>query len=57
MQYDFKITLKKFFIILVEVIIAGAIVYLTENQLFLVLVPVLEAVRNWLKHGVGLRIG
>jgi hypothetical protein len=56
MKYDPKITAKRFFIILAEVIIAGAIVYLTDNQLWLVLVPVLEALRNWFKHGIGVRL-
>ena len=55
-MYDPKITAKRFFIILAEVIITGAVVYLTENQLWIVLVPVLEALRNYLKHGVGVRL-
>jgi len=50
MRYDWKKTLKKALIAVGEVIIAGLIVYLTDNQLFLVIVPVLEALRNWLKH-------
>ncbi len=48
--YDWKKTLEKFLIALVEVLVAGTIVYLTDNTIFLVLVPVLESLRNWLKH-------
>ena len=47
---NWKITAKKFGIILVEVIIAGAIVYFTERPEYLVLIPLLEAARNWWKH-------
>ncbi len=49
-KYDWRITAGKFFTILAEVILAGTIVYLTDNGLFLVLVPVIEALRNYLKH-------
>lgn len=45
-------TIEKFGIALAEVLIAGTIVYLTENSLFLVIIPVLEAARNFLKHGL-----
>jgi hypothetical protein len=48
--YDPKKTLAKFGIALAQVIVAGAIVYATERPEFLLLVPILEALRNWLKH-------
>ena len=54
-NYSFLKTLKKFLIVLAEVLIAGAIVYATENPSWIFLVPVLEAMRNMLKHGVGIR--
>lgn len=50
MSYDWKITAKKFGIIALEVIIAGLLVYFTENNIFLSLIPLLEAGKNWLKH-------
>jgi hypothetical protein len=49
-KYDWKKTLKKFIVIGVEIIVAGVIVYLTDNSLFLGLVPAFEALKNWLKH-------
>jgi hypothetical protein len=49
-MYDYKITLKKGLIVFAEIVIAGTIVYLTDNEIFIVLVPVLESIRNWLKH-------
>lgn len=49
-KYDWKKTLKKATIVAVEILIAGTIAYLTDNEVFLVLVPALEALRNWWKH-------
>lgn len=51
-KYDmnWKIWGKKIGIILVEVLISGAIVYLTDNQIFLALIPALEGLRNYWKH-------
>ena len=49
-RYDWKKTAKKALIVAGEVIVAGLISYLTDYQLYLVLVPVLEALRNWIKH-------
>lgn len=48
--YSWRITLSKFCIILVEVLIAGCISYITENSSFLLLIPILEAFRNYIKH-------
>lgn len=48
--YSWKITLQKAGIIAVEVLLAGVAVYLTDNQIFLVAVPMIEAVRNAIKH-------
>jgi len=50
MKYDWKKTAKKFGWALAEIFVAGAIAYATEHPEWLVLVPVFEAVRNWLKH-------
>ncbi len=49
-DYNWKITARKGLIVLAEILIAGTIVYLTDNMLFLFLVPVLEMLRNYLKH-------
>ena len=54
--YNWKITAKKFLIGAAEVIVAGLIVYLTENGFWLFLIPTLEAVRNLLKHKFGVRL-
>jgi len=48
--YEFKKTLKKFGLIAAEIFVAGVIVYLTENGVYMFLVPVFEALRNYLKH-------
>ena len=49
-KYDIKKTGKKFLWILAEIIVSGAIVYFTDQIGFLVLVPVFESIRNWIKH-------
>jgi len=49
-KYDWKITAKKFLWAFVEVVIAGALVYTTEHVEFLALVPVIEGIKNWIKH-------
>lgn len=49
-KYDWKKTAKKAGIIAGEIIIAGTIAYLTDYQLFLAIVPALEALRNYWKH-------
>jgi hypothetical protein len=48
--YDWKITLQKAGIIALEVLLAGVAVYLTDNQICLAIVPIIEAVRNAIKH-------
>ncbi len=45
-------TLTRFGIVFAEVIIAGLLVYLTENGLYLMVVPALESLRNFLKYGI-----
>ena len=50
MSYDWKKTAKKFVWAFVEIIIAGGIAYFTKQQIFLFLIPVFEALRNFLKH-------
>lgn len=49
-NYSFWKTFKKFGIVFTEVLITGLIVYLTKEKMFLVLIPLLEAFRNWFKH-------
>jgi hypothetical protein len=43
-------TLEKFGIAFAEVVLAGLTVYFTDRVEFLMLVPVIEAARNYLKH-------
>ena len=50
MAYKFKITLAKFGLIALEVIVAGIIAYAVEEPLLIGLVPFAEAIRNYLKH-------
>ncbi len=49
-KYKWTLTLSKFLWVAAEVVIAGVVCYLTENQYFMGIVPFLEALRNWLKH-------
>ena len=49
-EYKFSITLKKALIVALEVIVAGTVVYLTDNNLYLGLIPLLEIARNWFKN-------
>ena len=49
-KYDWKITLNKAAIVLGDIVIAGLLSYALENDFLILLVPVLEAVRNYLKH-------
>ena len=49
-KYDFKITLKKFGIAAVQIVVVGLIAYLTDNQMMLAIIPLLEAVKNYVKH-------
>lgn len=49
-MYNWKKTAYKFLVALVEVLLAGTMVYLTDNNMWLVLVPILEAARNFIKH-------
>jgi len=53
-KYNVNKTIEKFLIALVEVLLSGLIVYFTENGMWLVLIPVLEALRNFLKHKYGI---
>ncbi|MBI4092272.1 MAG: hypothetical protein HY427_03665 [Candidatus Levybacteria bacterium] len=50
MAYDWKKGTKKFFWVFLGVLVAGWISYATAEPRLLVLVPVLEVFRNWLKH-------
>lgn len=49
-KFKISITAKKFLIVAAEVVVSGLIVYFTDNPLFLGLIPLAEAVRNFLKH-------
>jgi len=49
-KYDLKITAKKFLWTFAEIVVAGFIAYATDHPEFLVIVPLAEAVRNWIKH-------
>ena len=47
---DWIKTGKKFLWVAAEIVVAGTIVYFTETPGFLILVPVFEVLRNYLKH-------
>lgn len=49
-KYNWKITAEKFAWIFVEIVVAGFIAYATDHPEFLVIVPLAEAMRNWIKH-------
>jgi hypothetical protein len=49
-KYDWRITLRKGFFTAVEIFIVGAIAFAQEDARYLAIVPVLEMVRNYLKH-------
>jgi len=49
-KYNWKITAKKFGIIALEILVAGVLSYATDHPEFLVIVPLAEAFRNWIKH-------
>lgn len=49
-KYSFILTLQKAGIILVQVLVAGAIAYVTEQPEYIFLVPVFEGIRNYIKH-------
>lgn len=48
--FSWKKTSKKFGWSLALVLISGAVVVATDNKMWLILVPVLEAARNIIKH-------
>jgi hypothetical protein len=50
MAYQFKKTIYKVLISLAEIIAAGVVVYLTDNNLYIGLVPLAQGIRNWIKH-------
>ena len=49
-KYNWFITFKKFGIVLVEIFLAGYIAYAVDQPALLGLVPIAEAVRNFIKH-------
>jgi hypothetical protein len=51
--YDWKITVKKFGILLIYTLVAGILTLKTENPYFMVAVPILGALQNYLKHSLG----
>ena len=48
-KYSFWITLKKAGIFLFELLLAGLVVYITDNPNWIFLAPVLEGLRNFIK--------
>jgi len=50
MKYKFSKTLEKFGITAIEVVIAGVISYFGNSPWWLVIAPLMEAVRNFIKH-------
>jgi len=49
-KYNWKITAIKVGRISVEIILAGSLAYITSRNEFLVLVPIIEGVLNYIKH-------
>jgi hypothetical protein len=49
-NYKFSITLKKFCIVAVEVLIAGIVATYAHSQWYMLIAPLLEAVRNFVEH-------
>jgi len=49
-KYKWSITVKKFAWAFAEIVVAGLIAYATDHPEFLVIVPIAEAIRNWIKH-------
>ena len=49
-KYDWKKTVNKGVRIAVEVILAGLLVYVTEEPAFIAVAPVLEMIYNYVKH-------
>ena len=49
-KYDWKKTFKKFGWSLAEILIVGSLVVITDTPELLVLVPLLEATKNWIKN-------
>lgn len=49
-MYKWKKTLKKFLIIGGEVLLFGIIAYSRNNMKYLTFIPLLESLRNYLKH-------
>ena len=52
MVYDWKKTLEKFGWSAAFVVVAGLIAYSAENPAWLILVPLLEAAKNYIKHNL-----
>jgi hypothetical protein len=50
MAYQVSKTLEKFLWALGEVVIAGLASIYGNSPYYLVIVPIIEAARNWLKH-------
>jgi hypothetical protein len=49
-EFNWKLTLKKAVLSAVLVFIAGLIAYMEQEPLYLALVPIVEAGRNYIKH-------
>jgi hypothetical protein len=48
-KYSFWITVKKVAVFAFELLLAGALVWITDNPNWIWIAPVLEGIRNWLK--------
>lgn len=49
-KYDWKKTLKKVGWSLAEILVVGSIAFVTERPELLVLIPLLEGAKNYIKH-------
>ncbi len=50
--YKFSLTVRKVVISLLEIVIAGLIALQTQRPEYLLLVPIIEGIRNIIKHGI-----
>lgn len=49
-KYDWKKTGVKALIVAGEIVVAGAIVYITDKPELIFLAPIFEAFLDWIKH-------
>jgi len=51
-KYKWYLTAKKVLWLSAEILIAGMLAYSTDHPEFLALVPIIEGIRNFIKHKI-----